>query len=148
MSEQPERPAPGSPALSELLRNLREEFMTLLHQEVDLAKTEMNEKVSRITKDMIAIGAGAGVATAGALVLLMGIGVLASHGYEAAGLSVAVAAWLGPVTVGLLTALIGWLMISAGKKKLSRESAVPERTVETLRDHKTWARNKLRRSHA
>jgi hypothetical protein len=134
-------------SLVSLLRELRSETTTLLQQEVALAKTELNEKLSHMGTQAAQLAAGSFVAYAGALVLLFGladlIGVLLLH----AGVEESLAAWIPRVAVGLIVALIGWSMLAKAKKALASEKLVPERTVESLRENKEWAQSKLHHSH-
>ncbi len=134
--------------VADLLRDLQEEFMTLLRQEIALAKSEMGEKARHLNRSAMALGVGAAVAFAGAIVLLLGVGALASWAFAEAGVPAALALWLGPIAVGLISLLVGWAFISKARRQLARENLMPERTVETLRDHKKWAEHKLHRSHA
>lgn len=144
MENRTEEPHASSPhSLAELLRDLREEGTTLLRQEVDLAKSEMSEKADQLTSNGVKIGIGAGVAGAGLLILLIGISYLMSHMYLALGLSAEVSAWLGPVTVGLLTALIGWGLIAKARSGLKSAEFAPKQTLGSLRDTKAWAQRKL-----
>lgn len=139
---------PNAPhPLTDLLRELRDEATELLRQEVDLAKTEMSEKTDQLTRNAVKIGIGAGVAGAGLFILLIGISYLVSHLYLALGVDPAFAAWLGPVTVGALTAIVGWVLLSNARKQLKREKLAPERTIRSLRETRDWAQHKFQRTH-
>jgi uncharacterized membrane protein HdeD (DUF308 family) len=63
---------------------------------------------------------------------------------EFADLSNMTAGWLGPLAVGLVGAIIGYIFIHKGIHAITSESMVPERTVESLRDDKDWAERKVR----
>lgn len=133
--------------LADLLRELREEGVTLFRQEIALAKTEMSEKTDRLTHNAVQCGIGAGVAVAGLFVLLIGLSYLMSHIYLGLGVATAYAAWLGPVTVGLLTAIVGWVLIAKARNALKREHLAPDRTLNSLRETKEWAQHKLHSPH-
>jgi hypothetical protein len=129
--------------LTELLRDLREEGTALLRQEVELAKIEMGEKANQFTSNAVKVGIGAGVLGAGSLILLIGLSYLMSHAYLALGIDAEYTIWLGPLTVGLLTALIGWGLVAKARRDLQSTSLAPERTIGSLRDTKAWAQRKM-----
>src|SRR6187549_1698949 len=106
----PESSQPNS--VSGLLRELRDETTTLMRQEVALAKTEMKENVSRMGSHAAQIAVGGFVAYAGIIVLLIGIGHLLGALLIRMGLDAQVAQWLAPSIVGLIVAIIGWMMLS------------------------------------
>jgi hypothetical protein len=134
----------GKP-VADLIRELRDETTILFKQELLLAKKEMSEKASRVGKNVGMIAAGGLVAYAGALLLLYAISNLAVSGLVAMGLSLQVAAWLGPAIVGLIVALIGYAMYKSASEALSKESLAPEKTIETIQEDKEWMQHKIKR---
>jgi hypothetical protein len=138
----------SSPAhsLPTLLRELRDESTTLLRQEVALAKTELNENFSHLVRHSVQIAIGALVAYAGLIVLLIGLGHLIGAILVRAGIDTAVATWIAPAGVGLAVAIIGWAMLNRAKHAIAHEDIVPRQTIESLRENKQWAQNKLRHS--
>jgi H+/gluconate symporter-like permease len=136
-----------SASIADLLRNLRDEAGTLIKQQITLAKVELQEAGSRLGSHVANIAVGGVVICVGAIVLLIGVGHLLGVLLEKAGLSEATAQWLGPVIVGLVVAVVGWVMLSKAKKALAQESVVPRQTIETLKADQQWARNKLQQPH-
>lgn len=130
-----------------LLHELRDETTTLLRQEVALAKAELSEKAKSLTGHAVQMAIGGAIAYAGLIVLLFGFADLISVALNRAGASPDVAAWLGPALVGLVIALIGYFMLSRARKAMAADTFVPERTIDSLRQNKTWAQSKLRQSH-
>jgi hypothetical protein len=49
----------------------------------------------------------------------------------------------GLAIVALIVGVISVAMIAKGVQTLKKLSLVPEKTVETLKEDKTWARNKI-----
>ena len=129
-----------------LLRDLRDETTTLLRQEVALAKSEMKENVSRMGSHATQIAVGAFVAYAGIIVLLIGIGHLLGALLIRAGIDQQVAQWLAPSVVGLVVAIIGWVMLSRAKHAIAHDDLAPKQTIESLRENKQWAESKLHHS--
>jgi hypothetical protein len=130
--------------IASLLQDLRDETTTLLRQEVALAKVEMTQKAKGLTAQAVKIAVGGFIAYAGLIVLLFGLADLLAVGLHRMGASPDLAAWLGPMLVGLIIALIGYFMFSHARKAMAAETIVPERTVDSLRQNKEWAQNKIR----
>ena len=130
-------------SIPNLLRDLRDETTTLLRQEVALAKTEMKENVSRMGSHAAQIAVGGFVAYAGIIVLLIGIGHLLGALLIRAGLDEQVARWLAPSIVGLVVAIIGWMMLAKAKHAMAHDDLAPKQTIDSLRENKEWAQSKL-----
>lgn len=140
-------PVHAKSTIGELLTELREESTTLFRQEIALAKAELNEKAARVGKNSLEIAAGGALAYAGLIVLLIGIAVLISRVLTAFGLSPENAAWVGPVSVGLIVACVGAVMLTKAKNAMSADKLFPRETVGSLKDDKRWLQNKLSHHH-
>lgn len=130
-------------SITDLLKDLRDEGTLLFRQEIQLAKQEMSEKVARVGRNVGYLVAGGLVAYAGVVVVLLGLSVLVYAGLTAAGLSHMISGWLAPLIVGGVVALIGFGLVKKAQHTLSEESAVPERTMQSLREDKNWVQNKV-----
>lgn len=113
-------------SIGQLFADLARETSTLVRQEVTLAKVEMTDKAARVGKDVGFLAAGGAVLYAGFLALL-GAVIL---GLIAVGL----AAWLSAAIVGVVVALIGYLLVQRGLSALKREDLAPRQTIESLRE--------------
>jgi hypothetical protein len=133
-------------SIPELLRELREESSTLFRQEIALAKTEVKEKASKLSRNAIYLVAGGVVAYSGLIFILLAVTRLISAGLVAAGMEAATAAWVGPLILGLLVAIIGTAMLMKGKRTLAEESLVPEKTLQSLKEDKSWTRAKVQQA--
>ncbi len=132
-----------SNSIPALLRELRDETTTLFRQEVALAKTELKENAARMGSHAAHLAVGGFVAYAGIIVLLIGIGHLLGALLVKFGLTENVATWLAPTVVGLIVAIIGWVMLSKAKSAMAHEGLAPRQTIDSLRENKQWAQNKL-----
>lgn len=122
----------GGESIADLIRNLATDLSTLLGKEIELAKSEVGESVTEAKTAVGAIATGAAMAMAGLVVLLM------SAVY---GLSNVVEPWLAALIVGAAALVVGYLMIGAAKKKMSANSFVPDRTLDsTKKDQETVKR--------
>ena len=129
-------------SLGQLLKELTGETTTLLKQEVDLAKTEMGEKASRVGTSLGSVAVGGAILFAGALALLFA----AVNGLTeilAQILPLTVAAWLSPLVLGLVLGLIGYSLVKKALATLKQESVTPRRTTQSLQENKEWLQSKM-----
>src|SRR5918998_471593 len=111
------------PSIGELFASLARDTSNLVRQEVELAKTEMTQKVTSLGKDAGMIGAGAALAYAGLLALIAAV-IL--------GLGELIPLWLSALIVGLVVVGIGYFLIQRGRNGLSQADLTPRQTIETL----------------
>lgn len=129
-------------SIGQLLKELRGETTTLLRQEVDLAKTEMGEKASRVGKNLGSLAVGGGVALLGALALLAAV-IYGLTSLLNQFMSVGVAIWLAPLIVGAVLAAIGYSLVQKALATLRQESLTPTRTTQTLQENKEWLKARM-----
>ncbi len=111
-----------------LFSDLFRETSTLVHEEAQLAKAEISEKVSQLGTGVAAIAAGGAILFAGFIVLLFAaVNALAMF------LPPEHAAWLAPLIIGLIVMIAGYISLSKGRKEFKAESLKPSRTMESLR---------------
>jgi hypothetical protein len=129
-------------SIGQLLKELRDETTTLLRQEVDLAKTEISEKASRIGSNLGSLALGGSVAFLGALALLAAV-VYGLTSILNQFMSVGVAIWLAPLIVGAALAAIGYSLVQKALATLRQESLTPRKTTETLQENKEWLKARM-----
>jgi hypothetical protein len=127
-----------------LLKQLRDESTTLIRDEVALAKTEMREKAAVYGRNIGALVAGALIGYAALVVILLAVGSLITEGLIGADVGPAMAHFLGLTIVGVVVAIISAVLVSTAINRLKQETLVPERTIETLRNDKEWAKQQIR----
>jgi xanthine/uracil permease len=129
-------------SIGQILKDLTHELQTLFRQEVELAKTEMGEKASRVGTNVGAVAAGGAVAFAGALALLAalvrGFTILLEHF-----MSPNVAEWLSPLLLGVVLAAIGLGMMKKAIAALKHETVTPEKTTQSLQENKEWLKTRF-----
>jgi hypothetical protein len=130
-------------SLGQILRDLREETTQLLRQEVDLAKTEMSEKMSRMGSNLGSVAAGGAVLFAGALILLtaLTLGLIALFSQF---MDRDVAMWLAPLLVGGILAAVGYGLVKKALQALKQEGIAPQRTTQSLKENKEWLTAKMK----
>src|SRR5918997_1947727 len=125
--EREKRPLGENRSLIALFSDLFRETSTLVHQEAELAKAEISEKVSEVGKGIAEIAVGGAIIFAGFIVLLFA----ASNGL-AMMLPPEHAGWLAPLIVGLAVMVLGFIALAMGKRELSADRLKPSRTMDSL----------------
>jgi hypothetical protein len=129
-------------SIGQLLKELTQESSTLLKQEVNLAKTEISEKASRVGANLGEVAVGGAVALLGAMALLLfAINALAS--LLSKFISPGIALWLAPLIVGGVLATVGYSLIKKALANLKQESITPQRTTQSLQENKEWLKQKI-----
>lgn len=118
-------------SIVQLLSDLANETTTLVRREIELAKTEMSEKVTQVGGGVAALAAGGLVFFAGFLVLLdaavYGLGqLLNTYGLPA----------LEALIVAVGTMVVGIIMLMIGRNALKAGNLAPSRTVDSIRRDK------------
>ncbi len=122
-------------SMQELWADMAKGASTLIRQEVELAKIETKEQLSRAGKAG-AVFSAAGVAGFMALQLLS---------FAAAwGLAAVVPDGLAFLIVGIIYAIVAAVLLSKGRKQVAEVNLVPQQTVETLREDVEWAKAQRR----
>lgn len=123
-------------SLPNLVRGLAHDVSTLFTKEASLARAEIREAVSDVKKGATSLIAGAGLAVAGFLIVLM------SAVY---GLGLVVELWLAALIVGISALLIGFGLIKGAQKKMEPSAFKPERTMDSMRKDREATREAVRR---
>lgn len=129
-------------SLGQILKELSSETSTLLRQEVDLAKTEMSEKASRVGSNLGSVAVGGAVTFLGALALLYAVVAGLTSLFDQF-MDLEVAVWLAPLIVGIALAVVGYGLIKKALETLKHESLTPQRTTESLQENKEWLKSKI-----
>jgi uncharacterized BrkB/YihY/UPF0761 family membrane protein len=130
--------ANGRRPLAGLFSDLWRETTTLVHDEVELAKADISDKVAQAGRGVSAVAAGGAVLFAGFIVLLF-----AAVGALEMVLPPEQAPWLAPLIVGAVVTIIGAVALSSGKKKLQAENLKPTRSIDSLRRDRDVAKEHL-----
>lgn len=128
------RPVETEPSLGELVSEMTADLSTLMRKEVELAKVEIKEQVTRSAKAGGMFG-GAGFAGYMAIVLLSFAAAWA--------FAVAIPVWAGFLIVGAIYAAVGGVLFLSGRKRMAEVRPVPEQTVQTLKEDVAWAKTQL-----
>ena len=131
-------------SVGSLLTDVASDVTRLLHQEVELAKTEIRAEASKAIKAGRLIASGAlalhlvAVITSVAAVLAV-TEVLVDVLPEWSRLAPAMAA----TGVAVLWLIIGLLLIGSGRRRLRRISPMPRQTIQSLKEDLAWLRKPI-----
>jgi hypothetical protein len=120
-------------SIGELFGELSQDVTMLVKQEAQLAKTEMQQKLSKVTTDLVSLATGGVVLLIGGLALTAALILLLVH-------PVGLDPWLAALIVGGVFGLAGWMMVQRGLTNLKRIDPTPRRTVESIKDDIQWAK--------
>ena len=128
MNKDPLQPAPGlhTPAedtvgVGGLLRQLMREIPELFTQELALAKAELQRNLNALKAGTAAVAVGAIVLLAGFIILLLA----------------------AVYALSMVTVIIGFIMLQAGKKQFEPAHLAPDRTLHALQQDKDALKRKL-----
>jgi uncharacterized membrane protein YqjE len=123
-------------SLGELLKQLSEQTTRLVHQELELAKAELQQKGKEA-------GAGAGMFGGAGAIGLAALGALTACFILA--LNAIMPAWLAALIVAVLYGIIAFVLVKQGQARMKRAvPPVPEQTIETVKEDVEWARTQMR----
>jgi MFS family permease len=121
----------------ELVQRLSAQLSELVRRELDLARTELAAKGKRA-------GAGAGLAGAGGVVALFGVGALIAAAI--AGLATVVPVWLSALIVGVVLLLVAGVLALVGRSRLRQATPpVPEQAVRGVQEDVAAVKNAVHR---
>jgi hypothetical protein len=122
------------PTLGELFEELSRGAQTLIRQEVELAKTEMSQKLSSLARDVAFLAIGAFIVYAGFLALIAAL---------IFGLATVMPAWAAALLVGLIVLAAGAALIMRGQENLKRRDMTPRQTIATLKEDAEWMKEQV-----
>lgn len=125
---------PFERSIGEVLSDLFSDGSELIRQEVELAKTEMRENISNMTRDSIGIVVGGVMALVGMLALVAAA-ILA--------LGLVLPYWASALIVGGLLMIIGLIVVMANVQAIKKNGIAPKRTMETIREDARMVREKF-----
>ncbi|MEO8878240.1 MAG: phage holin family protein [Polyangiaceae bacterium] len=127
--------ASGERSIAELLGELASETATLVRQEATLASRELGEKATVGGRQVVILVISLLLATVSLMTLVAALVI---------GLSAYIAAWISALVVGVGLAVLAWGLYTKAVVALSNLTPVPERTVQTLKENKSWLQQETR----
>jgi acyl-coenzyme A thioesterase PaaI-like protein len=123
-------------SLKALFADLSSNITTLFRKEIQLVRAETSEKVTQAGVAMGSIAGGAILALAALIVLLQAVVIGLSHAGIPAG-------WASLI-VGVVVAVIAYVLIHKGTSDLKASHLAPTRTVDSLKRDAQVAKEQVR----
>lgn len=123
------------PTLGDLFTGLTSDLSALVRQELELAKTEMQESAKQGAKGAAFMAIGGFLAYAGLILLLIALAILVGNLLDNY--------WLSTLLVGLTVVVIGGVMAASGKSQLTQMNLTPRKTIQTLEADAQMVKEKL-----
>jgi uncharacterized membrane protein YqjE len=123
------------PSVTGLVTGIVHDVQQLMQQQLALFKHEIKENLQRSKEAAVLMGLGIGIGSVGGLLLFFMLVYLLNWAF--AGLPL----WVCYLIVGVLAAGIGGGLLFAAIRKLQSVSAVPEKSIEALKENVQWIRN-------
>ncbi|HEX5387320.1 MAG TPA: phage holin family protein [Gemmatimonadales bacterium] len=120
-------------SLGELFGELSEDMTLLVRQEIQLARTELSDKISHASRDVMSLATGGVGALLGALAIVAAVILFLTQ-------VVGIVAWLSALIVGVVLGIVGYIMLRGAFKDLKRVDPKPQRTIQTLKGDFEWAK--------
>ena len=121
--------------LGDLFGDLATEMSNLVRQEVALAKVEVAQKAKYVGRNVGYLVIGGAVAYAALLAVIAAIIML---------LAKVLPNWGATLAVGVVVAIVGWLLIGKALTALQQTDLTPRETVETLKEDATWMKEQVK----
>jgi len=128
----------GRRSIGTLLRDLVEESVTLVREEVHLAKIEVARAFDGIGHGVIFTALGAVFGLLGAMALIVGLVLLVGDQWLPADRY-----WLASLIVMAITIALATWLAKRGMALLSPAALAPRQTVSTLKEDQEWLKRRL-----
>jgi uncharacterized membrane protein YqjE len=123
-------------SVTQLVGGIVTDVQTLLRQELQLAKSEMQQEWDKTKSAAGSMAAGAGLLTVAGLLLSFALVHLLAT--IASGLPL----WTCYALVALVLGMIGGILVVAGRTKASEVHIIPPQTAESLKENVQWLKNR------
>lgn len=135
--------SPPDTSLARIIRDLRDDALALLRQEVALAKREMALKFARLGRNAVFLAAGALIGFFCVFFFLLSLSDLLQAGLYATGFSGTVAGWLAPLLLAMLLGVAALTLALKALRTLRKLRPVPEGAAASLRENREWLKGKM-----
>lgn len=129
-------------SLAAILGDMKSELQEFAQTRIALLKREVQEKTDTLKAALPLAAVGALLLSTAFLLFSVALAALVA----AAFVSNPYRWFFGCLAVALLWAICGAGTLYAVKRRLSRQSMVPQKTIEVLSGDKTWIQNEARRA--
>ncbi len=122
-------------SVPELVSDVAKDMSTLVRKELELAKFETKEEISRGAKAGGMLGAAGGAAYFALLLLSFGIVFL---------LDLVIPLWTAFVLMAVVYGVVAAVLFTQGRARIKQVSPVPDETVESVKEDVRWVKGQNR----
>ena len=122
--------------LGEMFAELSQEARVLFQQEIQLARTELTEKASRMGRGAAFIVGGGLIAYGGLLAIIAAVVLVL--------IAIGLPPWAAALAGGVIMAGFGYALVRSGLAALKPQELKPRHTIETLKEDAQWLRAQTR----
>ena len=127
---------PNGPTMTSLVSGIIADTQTLMRHELELAKVEIKQELTKTRDAAISFAAGAGAMVWSTVLLTLMVVFLINWATDGA-----VPLWGCFGIVGGLTLATGAILLFIGKSRVESINLVPPQTAETLQENMKWLKN-------
>lgn len=128
-------PTEAAPSVTSLVGGIVSDLQTLIRHEVTLARTEMKQEWEKTKTAASSMAFGAGLLT------LAGILFSFTLVYLLLALVPALPEWADFGIVAVAFALVGGILMAAGRSQASEVNVIPPKTAQTMKENVQWIQN-------
>jgi hypothetical protein len=122
-----------APSIAQLIGDIVADAQHVIRKELELAKVEIESIGRTALRSATTMAAGVSIAGAGGLLLLFMVVHLVTD-------ITALDLWISYAIVGGAAAVLGGIMLAAGRARLRNQDLVPRETADALRKDVEWIR--------
>lgn len=122
-------------SITDVFEDIVANVQTIIRSEFRLARTEITEEITKAKE-------ASGILAGGALSALFAIWLLLLTIFFA--LSIVLPLWAAALILFVVTAVVSAVLLLVGKKKFKTVRAMPEKTVETMKENVEWVKSQTK----
>ncbi|MFW5775464.1 MAG: phage holin family protein [Chitinivibrionales bacterium] len=127
-----------------LIRELRDDLMTLVSQQFEMGRHEISEKFSRLSRNLGFLLVGSIVALTGLIFLVQSLTQAVGNWLIYGGLAAVTVQWLAPLIVGGVLAVVGLIFLLKAIRTFSHPHLNLDHTMHSLKEDIQWAQKRKR----
>jgi uncharacterized membrane protein len=119
----------------EVLQDIVGNIQEIIRSEFRLAKAEVKQEAAKAKSPVIMsiMGGALGLYAFGFLLVTAMLGM-----------ATVMSMWMAALIIGAVLAVVSAALLSAGMARLKRVNAVPERTIESIKENVQWTKDQSR----
>lgn len=123
------------PSVASLVSGIVGDAQALIRQEIALARQEIREELNNAKDAGITFAIASSVLGVGVLLLVLTLaqGIADLFDWPA---------WAGYGIVGVVLAIVGYVMLYSAQRRVKEISPIPEKTVETMKENVEWIKER------